>query len=192
MDMCCSIENVWGSYSSNLIRYIKSKVQNEYDAEDILQEVFLKLQRSINKLEDESKLSAYIYKVARNSIIDYYRKIKNITFVNKELDDFVADEEDADNLNEEVARCIRKMIITLPEKYQMPVELYDILGKKHKDIADRLNISISGSKTRVQRAREKLKEKLLDCCDFEFDTMGNIIDYKQKKECSCEDKRYRC
>jgi RNA polymerase sigma-70 factor, ECF subfamily len=82
------------------------------------------------------------------------------------------------------------MIITLPEKYQIPVELYDIMGKKHKDIADILNISVSGSKTRVQRAREKLKEMLLDCCDFEFDAMGNIIDYKQKRECGCEDKKY--
>lgn len=190
--MCSNIENVWGAYSPRLMTYIKSKVQNEYDAEDILQEVFLKLQSNIDNIKDESKLSSYAYRIARNLIIDYYRKIKDITTEDQELDYFAADEKEQTNLNDEVAKCIRKMIITLPEKYQIPVELYDIMGKKHKDISDRLNISISGSKTRVQRAREKLKEKLLECCDFEFDVFGNIIDYKYKNECNCKDKKYNC
>lgn len=186
------IENLWNEYNVGLMKFIKSKVQNEYDAEDLLQEVFLKLSKNTAKLKDVVKLDSYIYQIARSSIIDYYRKSKDIVTENQEFDFLPAAAEEQINLNEEVAKCLEKMIITLPEKYQIPMELHDILGKKHKDIAYKLNISISGSKTRVQRAREKLKEKLLDCCDFEFDTMGNIIDYKQKNKCGCEVNKYKC
>lgn len=190
--MDLDIKAVWDAYSSNLIRFIKSKVSNSYDAEDLLQDVFLKLYMNLDKLKDEVKLKSYIYHIVRNAIVDYYRKRKNIYIDDEKFTDLVIDEEENLNFNEEIARCLKRFLVTLPEKYQVPVNLYDIMGKKHGEIAEELNISISGSKTRVQRARQKLRESLLNCCDFEFDTMGNIINYKQKINCEYKDEKHRC
>ena len=51
----------------------------------------------------------------------------------------------------------------------------DFEGMSQKEYADRLGISISGAKSRVQRAREKLKDLILKCCDYQFDKYGNVI-----------------
>ena len=179
--MDCDLKTIWESCSGNLLSFIKSKVQSEFDAEDILQDVFLKLHRNIGNLKDSSKLQAYIYRTVNNTIIDYYKKRKDEIMTDGEIPEHIALEEEKGNLNEEVARCIRDMIFRLPEKYQRPMELHDIMGRHHKEISRELNISVSGSKTRVQRARIKLKEFLFECCDFELDSMGNVIDYKRKK-----------
>lgn len=174
------IETIWESYNTNIMQFIKSKVHDEYDAEDILQDVFLKLYKNINGIKDESKVKTYIYQTARNSIIDYYRKRKEVVMEPEALPEQILAEEENENLNTKIAGCLESMLLTLPEKYQKPIRLHDIMGNTHKDISAELNISISGSKTRVQRGRQHLKELLLDCCDFKFDSMGNIIDYTKK------------
>lgn len=177
------LETIWEGCNANLMQFIKIKIRDDYDAEDILQEVFLKVCKNIYRLKDASKIKPYIYQTAKNSIIDYYRKRRDIAIEPEALTEQIIVEEENENLNTVISQCLKRMITTLPEKYQKPVKLYDIMGNKHKDISEKLKISISGSKTRVQRGRQRLKELLLDCCDFEFDAMGNIIDYKQKLNC---------
>jgi RNA polymerase sigma-70 factor, ECF subfamily len=93
------IENLWKEYNAGLKRFIKSKVQNEFDAEDLLQETFLKLSNSADKLKKTAKPESYIYQIARNSIIDYYRKAKDIVKENQELDYLSLTEEEQVNLN---------------------------------------------------------------------------------------------
>ena len=61
--------------------------------------------------------------------------------------------------------------------------MYEKEGMKHKEIAQELGISESTSKVRLNRAKDLFKKKLLDCCDFELDSYGNIIDYTGKSKC---------
>ena len=84
-------------------------------------------------------------------------------------------------MNEEISKCLKKMIFELPKKYQEIIMLYDMNGMSHKEISEKHDITISCSKMRIQRAKAKLKEIFLECCDFEVDAFGNIIDYKQKE-----------
>ncbi len=93
------------------------------------------------------------------------------------------------NMNDEIANCMSKMIFELPHKYQKVYSMYEKQDMKHKHIAKELDISVSASKVRLMRAKELFKKKLLDCCDFEVDSYGNIIDYTNKKKCTdCENK----
>ncbi|GAA0740191.1 RNA polymerase sigma factor SigZ [Clostridium oceanicum] len=183
------VKCIWNEFSDELYKYIKSKVKNKYDAEDILQDVFVKIHNNINKIEDQLKLSSWIYKITKNTIIDYYRKKKDVTLdiieFEKELD-----YDRLDNMNEEISKCLKKMIFELPKKYGEAIFLYDIEGMTHKEVSDKLNITISCSKMRVQRAKAKLKDILFQCCDFQLDSFGNVVDFKQKKfECKkCHDK----
>lgn len=73
------------------------------------------------------------------------------------------------------------MLQQLSNKYKQPLMLYEFNGMKYKEISKKLNLSLSGAKTRVQRARNQLKKMLLECCDFDVDAYGNVIDYKRKK-----------
>ena len=78
------------------------------------------------------------------------------------------------------------MIAQLPDPYREAVELYELKGMPQQDIADKLGLSLSGAKSRVQRGREKLKSLLFSCCSFEQDRRGNIIGYERKNPDPCE------
>ncbi len=175
------VKHIWNEFSSELYKYINSKVKNKYDTEDILQDVFVKIYKNIDKVDELSKLKSWIYKIIKNTIIDYYRKKKDISVDIKKLEKGLEEDNNSDNINEEISKCLEKMIFELPKKYQEVIELYDMKGMKHKEISEKLDVTISCSKMRVQRAKAKLKVILLECCDFEVDIYGNIIDYKQKK-----------
>lgn len=178
------VKYVWNEFSSELYKYIIGKVKNKYDAEDILQDVFVKIYKNIDRINDQSKLKSWLYKITKNTIIDYYRTKKEISVDIKKLDKVLEEDNNSNNMNEEISKCLEKIIFELPKKYQEAIELYDMKGMKHKEISEKLDVTISCSKMRVKRARTKLKEILLECCDFEVDKFGNIIDYKQKKtEC---------
>lgn len=86
-----------------------------------------------------------------------------------------------DNTVNEIASCIKAMINHLPEKCRQAIISTEFAGLTQKELGEKLGLSLSGAKSRVQRAREKLKAMLLECCHFEFDRLGNILDYRHKE-----------
>ena len=175
-----SIDQIWDDFTIQLRRFIAGRVRNETDAEDILQEVFIKIHRRIDNLEDPSKLHAWVYQITRNAIIDHYRKGIDAVEARSELPDVVA-EESNEEVEAEVATWLRPMMEELPEKYREALLLTDLQGLTQKELAEHLNISISGAKSRVQRAREKLKDVLLECCHVEVDRRGKVVDWESRE-----------
>ena len=84
------------------------------------------------------------------------------------------------------------MIAELPDAYREAVELYELKGVSQQEIADRLGISLSGAKSRVQRGRKKLKSLLSDCCSFEKDRRGNLIGFKRNSPDDCTGRDENC
>ncbi|MEN2768072.1 RNA polymerase sigma factor SigZ [Ornithinibacillus xuwenensis] len=169
---------IWIEFHDPLKRFVLKRVSDQYIAEDIVQDVFIKISKSIHTLKDEEKISSWIYNITRNTIIDYYRKKKHT----EELPyDLVAESEEDDTLTKELSRCIGSFINELPEKYKEAIELSEINGMSQIELSNYLGISFSGAKSRVQRGRQKLKELLVACCHIEADRYGNIIDYFQVK-----------
>lgn len=165
-----------------LKRFIARRIKDKFDAEDVLQNVICKIYNSIGHLKDKSKLEAWVYRITRNEIIDYYRKRKVVELTGIP-EDMEADGLDAgtDTTFSEVASCLKFMISELPNKYKQAVILTEFAGLTQKELGEKLGLSPSGAKSRVQRARIKLKEMLLECCHFEFDRLGNILDYRHKE-----------
>ena len=83
----------------------------------------------------------------------------------------------------ELSQCVSGMVAALPEAYRDALRLTEYQGLSQKALSERLGISFSGAKSRVQRARAKIKEQLLNCCHFQFDYAGRIIDYQSR--CAC-------
>ncbi len=183
--MMITTENVWDTFNVNLKQFILKRVASEDNAEDILQEVFVKIHTRIHTLRDEEKLPGWIYQIARNAIYDYYRVQRDTLALQALPDapDFSAEEMFGDSAVEELLPCIREMVEHLPAEYRQALILTEYEGLSQKELAERLGISYSGAKSRVQRAREKLKTMLLDCCHFQFDHFGRVIDYQPRLDC---------
>ena len=175
------VETAWADFGDTLKRFILKRVANEQASEDILQDVFMKIHTGIAGLNDERRLQSWVYQIARNSIIDYYRKPQP---PHELLEELAAPSNDDDGeMETQLARSLKGMVEQLPEEYRHALILTAFEGLTQKEVAERLGLSLSGVKSRVQRAREKLRDILLDCCHFEFDRNGRVIDYYPRVAC---------
>lgn len=182
--MSTCINCVWEEFSVPLKRFIKKRVANEQDADDILQEIFIKIHNNIKSLMDDNKIHAWIYRITRNAIADYYRRSYNNFEVAELPENLKSGSEEELSANTEIASCLKAMVGNLPETYKQAILLTEFQNMTQKELSEKLGISISGVKSRVQRSRKMLKEMLLGCCHLEIDRRGNIIDYKHKNnEC---------
>ena len=182
--MAASMLDLWGEFSIPLKEFILRRVQNEYDAEDVLQDVFYKIYENIESLQDKNKIQPWVYQITRNSIIDHYRT-KRVTAELTDLPDMTLDKDFFEpDIPHEVADCLKVIIGHLPKKYREAIALTEFEKLTQRELAQKLGLSLPGAKSRVQRARAKLKELFLGCCHIEFDMLGNITDYKRKhSEC---------
>jgi len=176
------LEKIWQDFNESLLKYINSKVSSTEEAEDILQNVFIKIYKNINSLNDEKKVKSWVYTITRNTIYDYYKQ-NNSKIV--EFDDSlmnIANENDDQYLSE-ISSCIFTMIWSLPQKYAEALLRVDVEWLSQKELAKNLNISIPWAKSRVQRGRKILKEIFLWCCELEINKYGKITDINQSKKC---------
>ncbi len=175
------LETIWNNFHKKLEGFIFSRVKEREITNDILQDIFIKIQNNVGTLKDESKLSSWIYQITRNAINDYFRKLKPQT----EISDYIAFDEQQLSDNIELEKCLKPFINQLDDKYKEAIILTEFNGLTQKQLAQKLNISYSGAKSRVQRAKEYLKNLFTDCCTIQSDKYGNIVDYKQKNCNKC-------
>lgn len=168
-----STEQIWELFSAKLKGFLVQRVSDHQVAEDLLQETFLRIHDKLDSIDDEQRLTAWVFQIARNLVIDHYRSKARITTTM--LEDLEAPTDAEENLNEQVEGWLTTMIAQLPDSYRQAVQMYELEGMPQQQIANSLGISLSGAKSRVQRGREKLKTLLFDCCSFEQDRRGNII-----------------
>lgn len=173
----------WQEHRSRLRGYIAKRVRESDAVDDILQEVFLKVNASLHSVKSHGSISAWLYRIAANTIADHYRAQKPW----EELPDEVAAPEPERDYIAELATCLQPLIADLPETYRTALVLSEIEGLPQREVSEQLNISLSGAKSRVQRGREKLRQRLLDCCDMETG-QGGIVGYEprdRKCDASC-------
>lgn len=178
------MEELWKIYHTQLLKYISSKVNDKEEAKDILHEVFIKIHKNIQYLNDTQRLRSWIYTITKNTIVDYYRK------QNKKIkgDIFIEDKslsEDAE-IKEELSFCLGYLIEKLPNKYKEAIQISEIEGKTQEELANYAKISLSGAKSRVQRGRKLLKQMLLECCEVELNDKERLVDFSIKDEETCE------
>ena len=174
-------EAVWERFRERLKGFVLRRVPEEQDAEDILQEVFLKIHARLDTLDDQEKLEPWLFQITRNAITDHYRKLaKGPVSGDVPEETLEAEQEQADAVAPArlIRSCLLPMLDALPETAREALVMTEVEEITQKEMAERLGISFSGAKSRVQRAREKLKDVLLECCHLEFDRRGNVIGYE--------------
>lgn len=179
--MTLTTESIYREFASQLRRFIRKRVADPQAVEDILQEVFLRIHNRIDTLRSEERVQSWVYQIARNAIVDYYRSARHLFTIPEDLT-IVSEDEERDAARE-LALSVREFLQCLPEEYRLPLILTEYQGKTQQEVAKQLGLSLSGAKSRVQRGREKLKGLLLDCCHFELDRGGRVIDYIPRQDC---------
>ncbi|NIX15052.1 MAG: sigma-70 family RNA polymerase sigma factor [Candidatus Dadabacteria bacterium] len=144
-------------FYNDLRSFIKTKISNPQDANDILQDSLLKAQKNIHLLNDDSRFNSCLYQIIRNSIIDFYRN-QRIHFSIDELNLKDEHKEIEKNDNKQVTKCLKPLIKTLPEKYREAMELTELGDMNQEELSNNLSLTISGTKSRVQLARKKIKK----------------------------------
>ncbi|GHN02045.1 RNA polymerase sigma factor SigZ [Cytophagales bacterium WSM2-2] len=167
-------------FSNELKGFVYKRVKDKELANDIVQDVFLKVQSKIDQLHDYEKITGWIYKIAANTITDHFRqKSKVINAHDLEW------ESDHNVLNDCVLYCMNEMLLSLPEKYRQALELTELQNLSQTELASKLGISYSGAKSRVQRARQMLKNKMDENYKIKMDSYGNVTVCENRVPCKC-------
>lgn len=190
-------QTLWQQFSQQVRRFIRSKVSSDEEAEDILQDIFIRIHQGIDKLRYEDRVQSWVFGIARRALVDHYRKkgrskeqLEIDPVTKSAVEDPVLDLNEFDgshDVHEEVLSWLIPMIDELPEKYAKPLKMADVEGKTQQEVADRLGLSLSGAKSRVQRAREKLGAVLAACCEVEFGGNGRAVAYHKIEQEKCDD-----
>jgi len=180
-------EQAWERFHAPILQFIRRRVVDEETAEDLLQDVFLKIHQQIETLKDMRKLESWVYQIARHTIIDYYRSQRPTIPLEASEVLLLPDKLPDDDIVSELFPSVRAMVNSLPMSDRQALILTEYQGLTQKEFGERLGISFSGAKSRVQRAREKLKQQLLACCHFELDRRGHILNYQSRCQCCMQD-----
>jgi RNA polymerase sigma-70 factor (ECF subfamily) len=193
-----TVRDIWGELGTRLRRFVGSRVNDPHAADDITQDVMLKVQAQLDAVPPEDKLPSWVFAVARNAVVDHYRARAVRDHADLADVETAADESGVEQAAavRELAACLRRMAEHLPEPHREAMRLADVEGLGQQEVADRAGISLSGAKSRVQRARRQLREMILDCCDVERDARGNVVDFdttkRSSRDCGDDDGRPEC
>lgn len=183
-------EAIWHEFHEGLLGFINRRVRSRETAEDILQEVMLRIHRQADGIERAEAVGAWVHAIARNAVADYYRsaRVRRELATGSEVDPDAAGEPEAEapDARGELAACMAPLLKRLPATYREALTLTEIDGLTQAQAAERLDLSLSGMKSRVQRGRRQLKRVLVHCCKVELDVRGAVSEYRPRRgSCEC-------
>lgn len=182
-----NISEIYKTYSPRILIYL-SRLVGKDDAEDLMQEVFIKVYNSINTFKGDSQISTWIYKIATNTAIEKlkslsYRKEKNkLTSldyieplkIHARLENNQETDIEYNLLKEEINQCIADYINRLPDNYRTIFLLREYDNLSFEEITEITGISFDNVKIRLHRAKKKLHELLLKNCSHYYDDYSNL------------------
>ncbi|MDG1422399.1 MAG: sigma-70 family RNA polymerase sigma factor [Flavobacteriaceae bacterium] len=170
-------KEVWNQYSEDVKRFIISKVKENSIADDILQDTFIKIHTKLHTLKDSKKLKSWVFTIARNSTLDFFKTSK----INYEVFE-LGEEDDTEKEYHTEKDCLYGILQKLPKKYRTPLFLSDIKGMKQSDVAKQLKQNLPTTKSQIQRARKLIAQGFIDCCGFVMNDQGHLVGEIQEKE----------
>lgn len=166
-----SLEVLFDQFGSALLGFVRQRITNPSLAEDLTQEIWLKVHERLPTLRDSGKLESWLYRIARNTLIDHARRSRP----SEELPENLATDTPEPELPD-LRPALLRFLDQLPAEDREALRLTEYEGLTQKQLAEHLGVSLSGAKSRVQRARARLGRLLDQCCRFEFDRRGRVIE----------------
>lgn len=166
----------WQELDAKVRPFVARRVRRKEDVDDVVQEIFIRLQRGLGALRDDDRFGPWVYRVARSAIGDYRRACARHPSAPEpsaaEPEDEPASENDAES---ELASYVATFVSMLPSPYREALTLTELQGLSQKDAAEMMGVSLSGMKSRVQRGRRLLRDALDACCTIGLDARGHVV-----------------
>lgn len=173
------IDKVWLEYESSLKGFLHKNISDPNDVEDVLQEVLIKTYKSLPKLRDNKKIKPWLFQIASNTIIDFYRRRK----VDSDISEYeFSYTEPEQKVLQQLSKCIIPFINALPRQDADLLTAIEINGLTKKEFAEKIGVNYSTLKSRVQKSRKALFGLFDECCSFSIDSQGQVMDYHTKKK----------
>jgi len=177
--------DIYDQFYTKVRKFILTLVKDDWVADDLIQETFLKIQNNLKSLKDPSKLSSWIFRIAYNLCQEHFRQLKRSRKEER------IDQEEKEDFKEaliqkgldiqkeleqrQMGECVQDQINLLPESLRTVLVLFDIMEFNHQEIADILGITVENVKVRLHRARKKLRPILEEKCSFERDERNVLV-----------------
>jgi len=171
-----------GGLRQAVYAFVFSRVKDHATADDLTQEILLRIDARISSLKNSEKLQAWVFRMARNVIADHFRSTPPCDPFDEDVPNapitlpFTAD----NGLPQELAVYIQSVVSELPVKYREAIILTEFKGISQVEMARRLGISLTAAKSRTQRARAMVKQIIERCCHWETDRYGTVIDVRRR------------
>jgi RNA polymerase sigma-70 factor (ECF subfamily) len=193
-----SARGAWRDLDAKLRPFIALRVRTAADVDDVVQDVFLRIQRGVGGLRDDERFGPWAYQIARSAIADHHRMRARHPLASS---DHREDElevaahgdaeppDDDDDAKQAVTACVVPFVAMLPSPYREALTLTELEGLSQKDAAAMLGVSLSAIKSRVQRGRQRLRRSLEDCCHIALDSRRRVVGCEvrgdAKLSCGC-------
>lgn len=177
----------WQALEGQLRPFVARRLSDAAEVDDVLQDIYLRIQAGVGELRDAERFGPWVYRVARSALADHGRSRARHPLPLTEPTDESAEApatdvpEDSDGSAEQgLAKNLAVFVAALPSPYREAVTLTELQGMTQKDAAEMLGISLSGMKSRVQRGRQQIREMLQACCEIALDGRGHVLSYDRR------------
>lgn len=171
-----SARGAWRDLEAKLRPFIARRVRAEADVDDVVQDVFLRMQRGLAELRDDDRFGPWVYQVARSAVADHHRRAARHPLADGDGAELVPEQNEDDvSVEQELASYLAPFVAMLPAPYREALTLTELEGLTQKQAADMLGVSLSGMKSRVQRGRAHLRTALEECCHIALDARGRVM-----------------
>ncbi len=166
----------WDTLAGTLRPYLARRAPPHVDVDDVLQDTLLRLHQSASALRDEDAFGAFVYRIARSTMIDHVRRAKPTRPLEDagelEVEEVLSYDDSTEAL---VASFVAPFVAMLPSPYREALTLTEIEGLPQREAAELVGVSLAAMKSRVQRGRAELRRLLEACCALEIDARGGLV-----------------
>ncbi|MEN6438897.1 MAG: RNA polymerase sigma factor [Syntrophobacter sp.] len=170
---------IYDQHYDRVRRYILGSVRDEWAADDLTQDTFIRVQQNLKTLQDTSKLTSWIFRIAHNLCLDHFRNQKKTVPIEgalTEAKDLFKEAMVQKRLEQsEMSACIQDVVRHLPESFRSVIMLFDMAELSHREVAETLGITVENVKVRLHRARKELRRILEQKCTFEVDERNVLV-----------------
>jgi RNA polymerase sigma-70 factor (ECF subfamily) len=176
---------LWEDVAARLRPFVARRVPAA-DVDDVLQDVFVRMQRGLGSLREEERFTSWLFQVARSSVAEHARgKARHPVAADDDVELPSESIDDDREASRSLSACVSLFVARLPSPYREAVTLVELEGMTAREAAEMFGISVSGMKSRVQRGRAQLRQMFDECCEIALDARGKVTEFSPRpKPCS--------
>lgn len=167
------ILRAWNAHEGELRNFLRNRAGDAHLADDLLQEVFVKAMQQGRQFCSLDNERAWLFQVARNALVDHHRLGREVT----ELPEDIPQPEPVSEPIHALGTCVARVLSELSAEDRDIIEQCDLEGMKQKDYAVASQLSLAAVKSRLLRARDRMRVRMSTACQVRFDEQGRVEDH---------------